>query len=426
MAKKRAALVVILILSVYFALRQANAAELLSWHDCVKEAAVNHPDLISAEQAVVESQASKNVTASALYPQVTASLQASTSKTSSPTAGSSTTDSYSYGLDATQLIFDGTKTFNDVKAAAENVKASRENFKYTSATVRFRLRNAFVNLLKAQEMLRITQEIYNIRRENFELITLRYESGLEHKGALMTSEADLADAKYGISQARRNMEVTQRDLVKEMGRRRLSSVEVKGDFEVVDSVKEKPDFEALAKSNPSLLNLAAQSNAAEFNLRSAYANFSPSLTGSAAADRNGTHLPARGSQWNLGLTLSMPVFEGGLRIAQVEKAKAALNQLQEDQRSTRDGIVLTLEETWASFQDTLDNVAVQKKSLLASEERSRIAQAQYSTGFVTFDNWIIIEDNLVKAKKAYLDAQANVLLAEAKWIQAKGETLEYE
>jgi hypothetical protein len=44
---------------------------------------------------------------------------------------------------------------------------------------------------------------------------------------------------------------------------------------------------------------------------------------------------------------------------------------------------------------------------------------------MNFDNWIIIEDELVRAKIAFLQAEANALLAEANWIQAKGETLEY-
>jgi outer membrane protein TolC len=103
-----------------------------------------------------------------------------------------------------------------------------------------------------------------------------------------------------------------------------------------------------------------------------------------------------------------------------------LSQLKENERSARDSAILILEETWATLQDTIENVGVQNKSLIATEERSKIAQAQYSTGFITFDNWIIIEDNLVKAKKAFLDAQASKLYAEANWIQAKGETLEYE
>jgi outer membrane protein TolC len=64
--------------------------------------------------------------------------------------------------------------------------------------------------------------------------------------------------------------------------------------------------------------------------------------------------------------------------------------------------------------------------LTATEERSKIAQAQYSIGLMSYDNWTIIEDDLVSAKKNLLNAQAAALLAEANWILAKGETLEHE
>jgi outer membrane protein TolC len=77
------------------------------------------------------------------------------------------------------------------------------------------------------------------------------------------------------------------------------------------------------------------------------------------------------------------------------------------------------------LQDAIEVVDVERKTLEATEERSKIAEVQYATGFISFDNWIIIEDDLVRAKLAYLDSEANALLAEANWIQAKGETLEY-
>ena len=416
----------IVIVFLLFFVSLVSAEELLTWQGCIREAAGNHPDLIAASEEIKQSEASKQETASALYPQVDANVDASTARTESSPGNSSVGDTYGYGISATQLIFDGTKTINNVKSASEDIKGAKQNFRFTSVTVRFRLRSAFIDLLRAQEMLRITQEIYNIRRENMELITLRYESGLEHKGALLTSEADLASAIYDISQTKRGVEVAQRSLVKEMGRSQLTQIAVKGDFEISDSVKNKPDFEAIVKNNPSVQQLIAKKNAADFSLKSAYANFSPSLSGTAGANKNGSHWAPRGNQWNLGLALSMPIFEGGLRIAQVSQAKALLGQLKENERSARDSAILTLEETWAMLQDTIENVGVQNKSLKATEERSKIAQAQYSTGFITFDNWIIIEDNLVKAKKAFLDAQANKLYAEASWIQAKGETLEYE
>ena len=402
------------------------AEEALSWGDCIREAAKNHPDLIAAQQQIKQSQASKQVTASALYPQIDSSLNASTGRTDNNTSHT-VSDSYSYGLSGTQLIFDGNKTLNNVRAAGENIAASQQSFQFISATVRFRLRSAFIDLLRAQEMLRITEEIYNIRRENLELITLRYESGLEHKGALLTAEADLASAEYDISQTKRSVEVAERKLTKEMGREQLVSMRVEGDFMITGPAKgkEKPDFSPIANNHPSLKQLVAQKNSAEFSLRSAYANFAPTLNGSAGANKSGSHWEPKGNQWNLGLSLTWPVFEGGLRMAQIAQAKALVEQLRENERSTRDGLISTLEQTWALLQDAIENVEVQKKSLVATEERSKIAQAQYSIGFITFDNWTIIEDNLVKAKKAYLNAQAAAQAAEASWVQAKGEVLEY-
>jgi outer membrane protein TolC len=170
----------------------------------------------------------------------------------------------------------------------------------------------------------------------------------------------------------------------------------------------------------------AQKNSAAFSLKAAYANFSPVLTGTGGANKNGGNWEPTGNQWNLGLALTMPIFEGGLRIAQVKQAKATLDQLQENERSTKDSVVLTLEQAWAALQDALENVDVQVKALVANEERSKIAQAQFAIGTISFDNWIIIEDNLVKSKRLLLDSQAAALYAEANWIQAKGETIEYE
>jgi outer membrane protein TolC len=398
------------------------AGEDLTWEDCIREASKNHPDLIAASEEIKQSEAGKSITASALFPQVDASLAASTAKT----ASSDTNDSYSYGVTGKQLIFDGTKTVQDVKAALEGINASKQNFKYASVTVRYNLRSAYIRLLKAQESSKITEEIYEIRRSNLELITLRYESGLEHKGALLTAEADLSSANYQVLQAQRNLEVAQRRLIKEMGRKQFTPVFVRGDFEVRSKGEGKPDFETIAQNNPSLRKISAQENSAAFSLKSAYANFSPELLGQAGAGKSSAHWPPENDDWNAGLTLSVPIFEGGLRLAQVSQAKAYLNQIKENKRSIRDSLVLALEEKWALFRDALTNVGVQYKSLIATEERSKIAQAEYSLGLITFDNWTIIENNLVTQKNAYLDARADALIAEAGWIQAKGETLEYE
>ena len=414
-------LILIVVISFIFIFPfDVRSEETLTWQDCVKETAKNNPDLISAQENIKQESAAKNITASGLYPQVDASADAFRAK-----ANSSVSNNFSYGVSASQLVFDGFKTINNVKSASEDIKASQESYRFISSEVRLNLRTAFVSLLRAQQLIKVAEDILNIRKDNLMLITLRYESGLEHRGALLTAEANLAEAEFELSQANREVELAQRQLTKEMGRKEFVPMSVQEDFVVRDEARDKPNFDDIVKNNPSLLQAIAKKNSAAYNIKSAYGNFAPEISGSAGADRSGSRWPPDTNQWNAGLRVSLPIFEGGLRIAELAQAKAIYNQAAENERSVRDAAIVNLEQAWVSLQDAVETVGVQRKLLDATEERSRIAESQFSTGFITFDNWIIIENDLVSAKKAYLNSQANSLLAEANWIQAKGEILEY-
>ncbi len=402
--------------------RSAWAAETLTWEDCVREAAKNNPDLIVAVEGVKQSTADKQITASTLYPQVTSSVSGTTGKA----AGGGTSDTYAYDVSGSQLVFDGFKTVSDVNAAKENVQASRENYRFVSSDVRQRLRSAFVDLLYAQNLVDVAEDIISIRKSNLVLISLRYQSGLEHKGALLTAEANLAEAKFELEQAKRDVTVAQWQLTKEMGRKDFVSLEAKGDFEVTASQEQEPDFQAIAARHPSLQKTVAEKNAAVYGVKSAKENFFPVVSADTSIGRSGSHWPPQSNTWSVGLGLSLPLFEGGLKTAELNKAKSLLTEAEATERSTKDSVLVILEQTWALLKDAVENVSVKKKFLIATEERSKIAQAQYAIGLMSYDNWTIIEDDLVSAKKNLLNAQAAALLAEANWILAKGETLENE
>jgi outer membrane protein TolC len=399
----------------------AGAQEILTWQDCLNEARQNHPDLISAKEVVNQSKADKTIAISTMLPQVSTEVSQSTSK--APL--NNTTNTSSYGITAQQLLFDGFKTPYDIATAGKNVKASQYNYDVTSSDVRLRLRTAFISLLSAQELLTITKDISMLRKQNADLVKLLYEGGREHRGALLTAEANLAQADLDVVQAQRAITVAQRQLSKEMGRAEIRPIQVAGDLNSITVKQEKPNFEALATSNPFLENLSAKKEAAQFALKSAKAEFFPQIFANASAGRTDTDWPPHNNEWSVGVTLTFPLFEGGRRWADVSKARAVLNQAQADERSNRDGVVLTLEQAWTAWQNAIDTVAVQKEVSQAAEEREKIARVEYTNGLITFDNWTIIEDNLVKARTSLQIAQTNAFIAEAQWIQAQGGTLEY-
>jgi outer membrane protein TolC len=401
-------------------LNAAGADESLTWEECVQEAKKNHPDLISAEAVVNQAQANQAIATSNILPQVSTEVRQSTSK-----ASTKRSDTYSYGVTAQQLLFDGLKTPYDIAAATKNVKSARYNYEATSADIRLRLRTAFIELLKAQQFITIAEDIAVRRKQNADLVQLLYDGGREHRGSLLTAQANLAEAEFEVTQAQRTITVAQRQLSKELGRMEVKPIQVTGNFDDINAKRGRPNFEALTASNPSLESLLAKKEAAKLSLKSAKAEFFPQVYANAQAGRSDSYWPPDNDEWSVGATLTFPLFEGGRRWANVSKAKAVLSQAQEDERSTRDSIALILEQTWTNWQNALNNIAVQKNFLQAAEERAKIAQAQYSNGLISFDNWIIIEDDLVRTKKSFLDAQANAFLAEAQWIQAEGGTLDY-
>lgn len=441
---KYISIIIITTLFLCLSTDKCAAEEIIGWEDCVKEAKAQHPDLVTAREKVNQAKAAKEITRSAVLPQVTGTAAETTSNgtlisgsgTSSGSGvasiqGSSSSSSgpntrYSYGGTVQQLLFDGFKTSYSLSSNERNIEAFRYNYDVTSSNVRLRLRTAYADLLAAQELVKVTEEIESRRRQSLELVKLRYEGGREHRGSLLTSEADLAQAIYDVNQAKRNIYLSQRQLIKELGKKTFTPFMATGGLEVKEADRDRPDFEKLSDTAPLLQQLIAQKEAARFGLSSAKAGFLPQVFATGGESNSNTNAFPDRNQWSVGTSLTFPIFDGGNTIATVQQAKAVLGQAEASERSGRDGVILTLSNTWTQLQNTIDNVGVQRKVLEAAEVRAKIAEAEYSIGLLIYDNWIIIENDLVSAKKNFVNAELNALIAEANWIQAKGGTLDYD
>ncbi|NTV66913.1 MAG: TolC family protein [Chlorobaculum sp.] len=399
----------------------ALAVETLDWAQCLAEASGHHPDLRSAAEKVRQSEAQRDIVKGGLLPTVSATAGGERSGSSAASANGA----WSYGVNASQLLFDGAKTSSQVKSAKETVKASQYNESEVSVSTRYALRTAFVQLLTAQKQVALADEITVKRRQNLRLIGLLYQSGTEHIGSLSKAQADLAEAEFEVSQSRRGLELSQVVLGTQLGRTSFGALRVTGQFTASELSRQLPDFDVIVRDNPTYLNLTAQKDAAGYSLQAARSAFMPSVSLSTGFGNSAfRQIPPDRIDWQTGVNLSVPIYAGGSGKAGVAKARAVVNQLNADEESLYLSLMRSVEQAWKSFVDASEYVDVQKKYLAAASERARIADAQYSAGLVSFNEWTIIEDNLVSAKKSYLNAQSNLLFAEAAWVQAKGGTLE--
>ncbi len=396
-----------------------------SWEDCVKTALLNNPDIVSSREAILQKEAAKGVTRSVLLPQISAT--ASGNKTSSSTAsGSVKVNNYSYDITAKQLLFDGFKSVYDLKSANKNIDAAMKDYSATSAAVRYDLKSAFVSHLKSREMLKIRLEIEKRRKHILDLVKMKYEGGTEHRGSYYAARADYVQSQADVKSSQRDVLLTKATLCRLMGIDENLQIDIDGKLLPAKDYKEKPDFSSLASGNASYLKSKAATESAMYSLKSSELAFSPELYGTASAGKSGETPDNMYGNWSVGFEITAPLFQGGETWYGYSKSKAAYRQALSDEKGVKNTVMKSLEESWNTLLDSIDNVDVQKSALDAAVERSKIGETQYSIGTLSFDNWTIIESSLASTKKSYQEACAAALVSEAGWIKSKGGTLENE
>lgn len=400
----------------------AEEAKVYTWEDCIKAALTGNYELLSSKEQIEQSKASKGSVRSNLLPSLDANAGYERSKSQSSDAA----NRYSYGLSGKQLIFDGLESLYNLKTANADIETSRYGHIVTSASVRYSLKTAFVNLLKAQEMVAILEEIQTRRKHVMDLVKIKYDSGREHKGSYDSAKADYLSAVTDVKSAKRDVELSRTTLSFLMGLGTDNGLMAKGDLIISADYEKKPDLAAIALKSPSYLKSSSETNAALLSLQASKSAFSPQLSASGNVGRSGAELNDMDYNWSLGLSVSAPLFSGGSTWYGYKKAEAVYNQKLLDEKNTKNNTIKILEESWNQLMDDIENVDVQLAILNANMERSRIGEAQYSIGTLSFDNWTIIENNLSNAKRTYLNACAQALLSEAKWINSIGGTLDNE
>ncbi|OGF45797.1 MAG: hypothetical protein A2452_10725 [Candidatus Firestonebacteria bacterium RIFOXYC2_FULL_39_67] len=409
-------LMILLFLSGFF-----FAEDTLTWEECVKEAVKNNPDLKSAKEKIFQAEKDLLVIQSGGVLQVSGSISQSNSF---PLTSGTYSMSSGYSLSGRYLLYDGNKYSFDVAAAKERINAAKFSYEAVSASVRYSLRSAFLDLFKTGQLVIITGDIKKRRKENYDMVKLSYDAGREHKGSVLLAEANLLQADYEVTAAKRNLDLASTKLIGHLGRKNEATIKAVSEIDLKYDQKEKPDLKKLVENCPSYKQSLSQKFIADYNLKSARTSFFPQVSLSAGAGKNASNFAWDIPDLSAGISVSLDLFDGGRRTAQVEKAASLILQADFDLIASSFDLEAALFNSWINFQNASDQAGVRKKFLEATTERAKIAEIQYSNGLIAFDNWIIIEDDLVNSKKSLLDAQINSLSAENSWLNAKGETLE--
>ena len=395
----------------------AGAESTLTWEDCLRQAAQYNPSLVASLAQMEAAEAGVGVARASQWPQLSAGASADRSHRD---GADDEPTGYGASVSAEQSLYSGGKIRASVDAARASLDKTAASTAGSRADLTYDLRAAFVDVLYAQEQVRLMETIERRRQDNLELVDLRYEGGREHLGSLASSQASFFDAQVQLKQARRAVQVNRDILSRTIGCPAFPADTVM--VGVLNAVAVPDDLrpEELAPNTPDYTAAFASRRIAEAQQRSARSGYRPSLSLAGSTGRSGDEETFEQDYWSVGLKLSLPLWSGGRTAYELRKADAALKEADANMTETLNRLVRSLAEAQQSMIRSVETVAVQEKYAEAADLRAEIARQQYEDGLMTFENWVVIEDDVISRRKQLLDAQRNAMLTEAAWQRLVG------
>ncbi len=393
----------------------AALAETLSWESCVTLTVQHNAALRAAQHNVRAAELQARSALGGYLPQVSASA----GRTHYDYAGGAPSPTHSTSVSATQNLFAGFKDQATVEQAEANTAAAEAALRIAKAQASFDLKSAFAALRYAQDSLKLANDIIRRREENLKLVELRFEGGRENKGSYYLSRAALAQARYERLQAQHALWVAQDQLARVLGRDDARALDIAGPVPEA-APPAVVDMEALLPGVPEVQQARAQEQAAEQEVRIARSGLLPSLNLTGTAGRQGEDWSPGERRNSAGVSLSVPIYSGGRDYYATQGAAASLSATQANRENTVRTLRTRLQQGYTGYVQADEKRGVDREFVEAAAVRAEIARSKYNNGLLSFEDWDIIENDLINRQKNALASSRDRITAEAAWEQAQG------
>lgn len=390
----------------------------LTWDDCLKLTRENNPSLKAATAAYEQASALKSSAFGNYFPQISVNVGGTHSFTEVSGVATST-DSFNATANLTQNLFNGFADQGRYEQAKENERSALHALQAAKAAASEQLKTAFASLQYAHDYLHLSEEIIKRREYNLQLVQLRFEGGRENKGSLLLSKAYLSEAKYNHLQAdsaRQEAEVSMRNV---LGLEELKISEANGAVPL-SLPPAKVDFKALAAETPEVQQAIASEAQSRAGITIARAGLLPTLAFNAAAGKQDSVFYPQGDRWSIGLGLTIPLFNGGHDYYALRAAHASLNNSISNRRVVETQAILKLTQAYDAYVQAVEKAKVDLAYLEAALVRAEIARHKYNNGLQTFEEWDLVENDLINRQRNALISQRDRVAAEANWEFAQG------
>lgn len=400
-----------------------NPDEILTLAKVVAITRQNQPALIAARGNVNASQSRVGQAKAPYYPQVNGSGSYDRLSPGGTMYGLTDNNTYNrmaVGLNASQMLYDFGKTTTKVEIQKTNLDSARADLNAADDSAVFNAKLAYYNILKIARNIVVATETVKQFEEHLAQAKGFFEAGTKPKYDVTKAEVDLSHAKLVQIQVENNLRLARVVLNNAMG------LPDAPDYKIEDTLTSDkftlPFEQALGMAlnyRPDLKALALKKQAALQSVDLARKGDSPYLSGNAGTAYTGDG-DNNSQEWNAGVALNVPIFNGHLTRHQIDEAKANADILAANVTTLQQTIHKEVQQSYLNLQEAEERIATTKLAIQQAEENSTIASGRYSAGVGSPVEVTDADILLVQAKADHNQALYDYRIAQTSIEQAIG------
>lgn len=325
-------------------------------------------------------------------------------------------------------IYQGGIVRNNVRAAAARVDAGQASLRGTEASVFSQVTGAYMDVLRDEAVVALNRNNVSVLGVNLQATRDRFDIGDLTRTDVAQSESRLALAQANLQAAEARLIGSRESYIRLVGN-------VPGDLTPPPPLPGLPEstdvaVETALAENPDLEAAQIEARASGFDVRSARGTRMPRLS----ATTNGSYndflgsiaslpgVPASQTQTSAsaGLTLSIPLFQGGRPAARVRQAQARESQAIEQVIGAERGVIAQTRAAYASWQAAQAVIRSSQIAVDAGKLSLEGVRAENSVGTRTILDILNAEQELLNAQVQLVTARRDAYVAGFTLLAAMG------
>jgi outer membrane protein TolC len=419
----------VLYLIVLFSL-EASAADTISKGDvltlrqCIEIALKNHPSINAATNTVKANESRIGQAQANYYPQL--NFQFNYQRTGPPSASFLNPDifnQYTNILNMSQTIFDFGKTFTQVEIQSLNKESSQADLQDITGQVILGVKQTYLAYSQSKMNRDVALETVTQFKQHYEIAKSFFDAGKNSKIDVTSAEVNLSNNRINLLKAQNALRLARINLNNAMG------ILAAPEYEIYNELTYKPYEvnieDALQKAygnRPDLLSIAKKKVGLEKTIDLNKKGYLPVLSGVAAYGYTADDLSIRTEDkyWNIGVTLTFPLFSGLSTKYQVAEARSNLEVLRANEDSLKQKVYLEVETAFLLLREAEQRISAGEIIVRQAQETVELARGRYAAGV---GSSIEITDAMItlnNAKITYITALSDFSAAQASLEKATG------